>query len=190
MSSPAKENRRLSDSQKTMLQKIAMIALAVVIVGGVLLCAFSIRNEGLRKKMTAFPYTVNAFNEGVFPITMDEQAQKAEVKKLKRHGQTGKFAYYCSSTVRLQSYMAEGAIYFGNVSANDCALVFTVFDEHDMPLCRSVSVAPGNYVHSIRLSDPMENGTYPCRLYVAAYDLETNDYLGAQYSDLTLKIGG
>ena len=189
MSNSDQGEKRISSEQTELLRRIMMIVLAAVIVGAVWLCACSIRNERMRDKLY-FPYAGNMFNEGVFPITMDEQAQKAEVKKVKRHGQTGKFKYYCSSVVRMQSYAAEGTISFGNVSTNDCALVFTLYDENDVPLCRSVGVTPGNYVHAIRLTDPREDGTYNCRLYVAAFDLETNAYLGAQYSDLILMIGG
>ena len=181
--------RHFFDSQKEKLRIGFMIALAVMLIGAVLLSAFSIRNEKMRDKVY-FIYTGDLHAYGVFPIDMDAETQNKRARATERHGQTGKFQFYCSPTLRMQAYYADGALAFGNVSDNDCALVITIFDENDKQIYRSGGVLPGNYIHAIRLSDPKPDGTYACKLYVTAYDLQTNAYIGTQYTDLTLVIGG
>lgn len=188
MANPKTNSGRSVDTKKQVFRFVSMALLACVMVGAVLMVVCSVRNERLQNKLS-FDYN-GSLQELTYPIREDAAAQKAKVKAIKRHGQTGKFRYYCEKILYMQAYYADSAIQFGNVSSNDCILVFYIYDENDALLYRSDGIEPGQRVHSIRLIDPKPAGTYACKLYVAAFDKQTYAYLGAQYSDLTLMIGG
>ena len=188
MSSEPSKSGAAANQTKQILRIAAMIVLALIMVGAVLLGLCSVRNERMRDKLY-FAYS-GQLQPDVHSIELDAQAQKERVKANKRHGQTAKFRYYFEEYFRMRASYADSAILFGNVSTNDCALVFYIFDENDVLLYRSGGITPGNYANAIRLPDPKPDGEYACRLYVAAFDLQTNDYIGAQYSDMTLIIGG
>ena len=182
-------SKRPTRQTKAGLRVVCMIVLALICIGGIVCSAVSIRNEKLRDQVY-FVYSGDLQKRGLYPIKLTGEEQKTKVKKTKRHGQLGKFQYYCVSDLRMQSSNMDSTIRFGNVSTNDCVLVLSVVDAAGHLLYRSGGVEPGNYISRIRLSQPLEDGTYDCRAYVAAYDRQTFAYLGAQYSALNVIIGG
>lgn len=172
------------------LRRIAMAALSVILALSIALCAVSVRNYFLRK------HVIDSFSgllqvESVYPLEIDAKKERELLQKTpRRHGQVLRFKYTCGAYVAFDTPEGEGAILFGNVPSNDCTLVFSVVDENGILLYRSAGVAPGMYVSLIRLLHAPAYGAHRCRLYVAAFAPETNEFIGVQYSKLTVQIGG
>lgn len=189
-SSSAQTEHSVPKTKSKTIRLVAIVVVAAVLAASVPLAWIGVRNARMQEHAL---YVFNGVlqEESIFNITLDEKDQTYRAAETHRHGQTGKFSYFCDSTLVLASRNAYGPIVFGNPSANDCILVLTILDKDGEMLYRSGGVLPGKYISQIRLlSAPDESGTYACRAYVSAYDRQTKERIGVQYSKLSVQIGG
>ena len=184
-----KKRARVSGTE--LLRRILIAALALLIVFGVVLSAVSLHEERLQKKITR-TYSGLLQQECLFPIDLDEEQVRQNVRATKRRGQTRAFTYFCNDTLQLDAQSMSGYILFGNPADNDCTLVLSVTDENDRLIYCSDGVSPGKYITMVRPLVPMESGTHACKAYVAAYKGRDERYkcVGVQYSRLTVEVGG
>lgn len=192
MSKNSQTERSASGSEKNLSSTIRLVAIAVMIA--LLVCAIPMTILGVRnvRMQAKVPYTYAGFaqKEGIIANDLSGEKQIDLVKKMHRRGQTGKFDYYCTDTLKLETASSYGLMSFANVYSNDCILVLSVFDEDGGLIYQSGGVEPGEIILRIRLFYSRDPGTYNCRAYVAGYDKTTGERIGVQYSKLSVMIGG
>ena len=162
--------------------------IALIMVVAVLLSAFSIRNYRLNK-ILEYNYIGTLENRSVRDIEINEEEQAERAKDMKRKGQKSKFDFFCNNEIEFEYSTAYGTLVLANIATNDCIIVASIFDEDENLIYRSGGIEPGRYLSQIRLFAPPKDGKHTCRLYVSAYDKETNEVIGVQYTDLTIWIG-
>ncbi len=175
---------------KAMLFRIIGFALVGLILIGAILFAVHFWNQEKTDRLLDVYYDGSIEQNFAFDTTLDAKEQAERVKQVKRHGDTGKFDFYCYDTLNFSDGSREASIIFGNVSKNDCILaLYLVNDLGDM-IYHSKGIEPGKYLSRISCSYvPSEEGVYDAKLYVVGYDPETLEKVGIQYVDMKLNIG-
>lgn len=174
--------------KKLSLRIIIISAVAVILAVSALIASVGIRNYVLRESVE-FTYSGVLESQSVRTIEISEEEQAERAKEMKIRGQKSKFGFFCNNELFFEYPTAYGPLILANISSNDCIFIATILDEDGNLLYRSNGIESGKYLSQIRLFNPPTDGKYDCRLYVSAYDKETNELLGVQYTAITLLIG-
>lgn len=170
------------------IKALVFAATAAVLVVSIVVAGFGIRNYRL-KESVEYAFVGTLENKSVRAIEISEEEQLERVKEMKRKGQKSKFDFFCNTGIEFEYATAYGSLVLANVATNDSVFVVSILDEDGNLIYRSGGIEPGKYLSQIRLFAPPENGKHDCRLYVSAYDPNTNELIGVQYTNLTIWIG-
>ncbi len=162
--------------------------MAVILAVSVLAASVGIRNYVLRESVE-FTYSGTLEKQFVRDIEISKDEQEERAGEMKRRGQRGRFSFFCNDEIFFEYGTAYGSLVLANISSNDCIFIATILDGDGNLLYRSNGIESGKYLSQIRLFNPPADGKYDCRLYVSAYDKETHEITGVQYTPITILIG-
>ena len=173
-----------------------LLPVIALVLAAVLLTVGAVRYFGFRVPESAYAgYAGRDVPQGMLAdirLTAADQAQYA--KQMHAKGDTKAFGFYCSRSLYFDQWNAETSFGFGNISANDCALIVSIyipsFNETDC-VYRSLGIPPGKELAEIdRLFYALDEGSYKAKICVAAYDREAPyDLIGVQVVNATIVIG-
>lgn len=121
-------------------------------------------------------------------INLEKQLEKADTAKT--WGNKKAFGFYADGDVAIKSGSDDVPLMLGNVDSNKCDFIITVLNEDRDIICRSMGLAPGKYLPSIKLIETLPDGEHDLKVYVAAYNSETLENIGVQKMNLKLTVGG
>jgi len=128
-----------------------------------------------------------AVNVRSIEVNLKDQLAKAAATKA--GGNKHAFKFFANSELTIDEWYDDVPIVLGNVASNKCDFLVTILDKDNKILYRSMGLAPGSYLPSIKLFDTMNYGTYNLMIVVAAYNQKTFKNIGVQYMKLKLVIG-
>ena len=179
------------NAKKTMgtARLVAIILTVAVLVSAIPITLIGVRAIRLKQLV---PERYNGIEQqaDLIPVTFSEEEIAQRLKKMHRHGQTGKFDYFCDPTVEMDLSIARGLIQFVNPATNDCTLILSIYDKDGKLIYRSNGVPPGQEIVRVSVPYDTQKGPYDCRAYIGAYNRRTGERLGVQYSKLTVTLGG
>ena len=82
------------------LRKITIVAMIAILAFSIPATIIGLRNVTAKQKAT-FRYTGNVEQDSVYAIDIPAQDEAYRVKETHRHGETGKFKYFCNDTLIL-----------------------------------------------------------------------------------------
>ena len=121
-------------------------------------------------------------------VTDDLAAQYGFADKMVRKGDADDFRYYAATELVFPEKHSSANLNLVNVFDNNCVFIASIVDSTDTVVYRSLGLEAGKALSDIYISD-LKYGTHDMKLVVAAYDPESYELIGVQYSDLTVQVG-
>ncbi len=193
--SPAKPKKYYFEKIKRKIvdfgvNRVAAIILAVCVVIATVCVIAAVTNARFAvPKEAIIEYRGrNIPDNSTYIVTDDLATQYEFTDQMKRKGDTKDFRYYAASQLVFAEKYSSANLNLVNVFDNDCVFIASIVDEADNVIYRSLGLVSGRALPEITISD-LRYGTHDMKLVVAAYDPETYEYIGVQYSDLTVQVG-
>lgn len=172
------------------INKVAAIILAVCtavavisVIAWALSSRFSVPDEAVIEYRGR-----NIPDTSTYIVTDDLVTQYEFTDKMERKGDTEAFRYYAATQIVFPEKYSSANLNLVNVFDNDCVFIASIVDETDTVVYRSLGLVSGRALSDIYISD-LNYGTHDMKLVVAAYDPESYELIGVQYSDLTVQVG-
>ena len=115
---------------------------------------------------------------------MTDPSEKTGVKK-----PYGEISYKINPSPQFKNGKAEGNLLIENNGDNQHFMRVRVETEDGDIVYYSGFLAPDMHIPSAPLDVELEDGTYPCKAYIEAYDMDTLEKLGEIDKEITLTIG-
>lgn len=131
----------------------------------------------------------NVDDKDLLVIGHDAADQEKFSDNMKRRGDVKKFDFYAAERVHIAEASDPIEIGLANPINNNCAFIVSLVDNEGNLCYRSLGIPNGYILPKIYLTQVMPYGSYDMKLVVSAYDKETYEHIGTQYSDFTLEIG-
>ena len=122
-------------------------------------------------------------------INYDAAKQEKLVSSMQRKGDVKKFGFYAETYQHIEESYEAIEINLANPVTNDCAFIVSLVDTEGNLYYRSLGIPNGYILPKVYLRQDYPYGTFDFKLVVSAYDKETFEHIGTQYSDLTIEIG-
>ncbi len=180
--------KKETKANKNRTRMILVLVISVIFIVSAVSAAIAVRNYRLLQSVE-FVFSGNLEQRSARNIEISEEEQAERVKAMKRKGQKSKFDFFCNSEIEFEYGTDYGSLVLANVSTNDCILVASILTDDGTLIYRSGGIEPGRYISQIRLFAPPEDGEHNCRVFVTAYEKDTYELIGVQYTDLTIWIG-
>lgn len=172
------------------VNKVAAIILAVsVVIAAVCVIAwvsssrFSVPDEAvIEYRGRTIP------DSSTYTVTDDLAAQYGFADKMERKGDVDDFRYYAATELVFPEKHSSANLNLVNVFDNNCVFIASIVNSSDTVIYRSLGLEPGKALPDIFISD-LKYGTHDMKLVIAAYDPESYELIGVQYSDLTVQVG-
>lgn len=172
------------------VNKVAAIVLAVsVVVAAVCVIAwvtssrFGVPDEAIIEyRGRTIPDT------STYIVTDDLVTQYSFADNMKRKGDVDDFRYYAATELVFPEKYSSANLNLVNVFDNNCVLIASIVNSSDTVIYRSLGLEPGRALSDIFISD-LKYGRHDMKLVIAAYDPESYELIGVQYSDLTVQVG-
>lgn len=172
------------------INKVAAIILAVsVVIAAVCIIAwvsssrFSVPDEAvIEYKGRTLP------DNSTYIVTDDLATQYGFADNMERKGDLDDFRYYAATELVFPEKYSSANLNLVNVFDNNCVFIASIVDETDTVVYRSLGLEAGKALSDIYISD-LKYGTHDMKLVIAAYDPESYELVGVQYSDLTVQVG-
>lgn len=163
---------------------VVCVAIAAVCIGvRVSSARFSVPKE------TIIDYSGrNIPDSSTYYVETDLANQYEFADAMPSKGDKKEFRYYAATQMLFEEKYSKASLNLVNVFDNNCVLVASIVDENDNVVYRSLGLEAGKGLDKISI-DLLKYGTHEMKLVVAAYDPETYDFIGVQYSDLTVQVG-
>ncbi len=172
------------------VNKVAAIILAVsVVIAAVSVIAwvsslhFSVPDEAIVEYRGR-----NLPDTSTYTVIDDLATQYEFTDKMERKGDVDDFRYYAAKQIVFAEKHSSANLNLVNVFDNNCVFIASIVDETDTVIYRSLGLEAGKALSNIFISD-LKYGTHDMKLVVAAYDPESYELIGVQYSDLTVQVG-
>ena len=172
------------------INKVAAIILAVsVVIAAVCVIAwvsssrFSVPDEAvIEYRGRTIPDT------STYIVTDDLVTQYGFADNMKRKGDVDDFRYYAATELVFPEKYSSANLNLVNVFDNNCVFIASIVNSSDTVIYRSLGLEPGKALSDIFISD-LRYGRHDMKLVIAAYDPESYELVGVQYSDLTVQVG-
>lgn len=172
------------------INKVAAIILAVsVVISAVCVIAwvsssrFSVPDEAvIEYRGRTIPDT------STYIVTDDLVTQYGFADNMKRKGDVDDFRYYAATELVFPEKYSSANLNLVNVFDNNCVFIASIVNSSDTVIYRSLGLEPGKALSDIFISD-LRYGRHDMKLVIAAYDPESYELIGVQYSDLTVQVG-
>ena len=172
------------------INKVAAIVLAVsVVIAAVCVIAwvsssrFAVPDEAIIEyRGRTIPDTSTYF------VTDDLVTQHGFADNMERKGDVDDFRYYAATELVFPEKHSSATLNLVNVFDNNCVFVASIVNSSDTVIYRSLGLEAGKALSDIFISD-LKYGRHDMKLVIAAYDPESYELIGVQYSDLTVQVG-
>lgn len=172
------------------VNKVAAVILAVsVVIAAVCVIAwfsssrFSVPDEAvIEYRGRTIPDT------STYIVTDDLVTQYGFADNMKRKGDVDDFRYYAATELVFPEKHSSANLNLVNVFDNNCVFIASIVNSSDTVIYRSLGLEPGKALSDIFISD-LKYGRHDMKLVIAAYDPESYELVGVQYSDLTVQVG-
>ena len=172
------------------INKAAAIVLAVsVVIAAVCVAAwisssrFSVPDEAIIEyRGRTIPDT------STYIVTEDLVTQYGFADNMERKGDVDDFRYYAATELIFPEKHSSANLNLVNVFDNNCVFIASIVNSSDTVIYRSLGLEPGKALSDIFISD-LRYGRHDMKLVIAAYDPESYELIGVQYSDLTVQVG-
>ncbi|HZJ77878.1 MAG TPA: hypothetical protein VFD52_03650 [Clostridia bacterium] len=168
----------------TIVSIVVVIAIALAINGDL----FNLRYEIPQVALQDYA-GVNEDEKKVRDIDIGIKEQHERADKLRVKGDKDAFKFFVRKELLFDEWNREAPFTFGNVATNDCILIVTLLDEDDNMIYRSKGLEPSKYIPRIKLFHEMPYGSYDINMVVVAYDKQTREKIGTQYTQIRMVIG-
>lgn len=172
------------------INKVAAIILAVsVVIAAVCVIAwvsssrFSVPDEAvIEYRGRTIPDT------STYIVTDDLVTQYGFADNMERKGDVDDFRYYAATELVFPEKYSSANLNLVNVFDNNCVFIASIVNSSGTVIYRSLGLEPGKALSDIFISD-LRYGRHDMKLVIAAYDPESYELIGVQYSDLTVQVG-
>ena len=172
------------------INKVAAIILAVsVVIAAVCVIAwvsswrFSVPEDAvIEYRGRTIPDT------STYIVTDDLVTQYGFADNMERKGDVDDFRYYAATELVFPEKHSSANLNLVNVFDNNCVFVASIVNSSGTVIYRSLGLEPGKALSDIFISD-LRYGRHDMKLVVAAYDIESYELVGVQYSELTVQVG-
>ena len=177
---------KVESSKKNITITIVAVLAVITIVAVILANLFA--------DLHCYPnnYTGRAYpSDQVANIAISDEQQMQYVKATNAKGDKNEFAFYTHTEISMSGPNSEVAIGFSNPTYNDKILLFTIYDENDVLMYKSLGVTPGKCLNSIKFSDYLDVRMHEMTMYVSAFKYVDGEYelVGKQKVDLKIMCG-
>ncbi len=172
------------------IRKLSAIILAVcVAIAAVSVGAWIASSRFKVPKEAIVEYLGREINSSSLFLVSDDLATQYEfADKMQRKGDTELFRYYAATELIFPEKHSLATLNLVNVFDNNCVFIVTIVDDNGNIYYQSLGLPAGNGISDIPINN-LNYGTHQLKLVVSAYDPETYEHIGVQYSDITVQVG-
>ncbi len=172
------------------INKFAAIVLAVSVVVAAVCVGFWVSSWRFSvPKEAVIEYRGRTIPDtSTYIVTDDLVTQHGFADNMKRKGDVDDFRYYAATELVFPEKYSSANLNLVNVFDNNCVFVASIVNKSDTVVYRSLGLEPGKALSDIFISD-LRYGRHDMKLVIAAYDPESYELIGVQYSDLTIQVG-
>ena len=183
-----KEPIRLKDLRLDRVIAAALVLL--VLVTGIVALIFWLSTRFTVPDNAVWEYrgAVCSTNE-LYEIQVDATEQSRLAGEMKRKGDVDLFEYYAAKKLVIPDKGEPGWLNLSNAFNNKYVLMATIVDEAGNVCAHTMGIPAGYTLGEITLDWSVPYGTHKMHLVVSAYDIQTRELVGVQYSDLTVQVG-
>ncbi len=162
---------------------VSVVIAAVCVIAWVSSSRFSVPDEAvIEYRGRTIPDT------STYIVTDDLVTQYGFADNMKRKGDVDDFRYYAATELVFPEKHSSANLNLVNVFDNNCVFIASIVNSSDTVIYRSLGLEPGKALSDIFISD-LKYGRHDMKLVIAAYDPESYELVGVQYSDLTVQVG-
>ncbi len=132
---------------------------------------------------------VNYAAGDLYEIQADAIEQSRLASEMKRKGDVDLFEYYAADKLIIPDKGEPGWLNLSNAFNNKYVLMATIVDEAGNVCAHTRGVPAGFTLGEITVDYSVPYGTHKMHLVVCAYDIQTRELVGVQYSPLTVQVG-